>query len=227
MEQRTYNQYCATARTLDIVGERWTLLLIRELLTGPKRFGDLQNSLRGLGTGLLSARLKHLEREGLARKVTLPPPARTPAYALTEAGEELGPAVLALARWGLKWALGDRREGETFHPGWAVLGLRTCFVPEAASGLRAVYEWRIDDEVFHARVDDGTLEMSHGPAQHPDATITTSEDALLAIAAGRASLTTAIENGTASASGDGEALRRLSTLFRVPSPKSRTAQLTH
>ncbi|MDW6059219.1 helix-turn-helix domain-containing protein [Streptomyces sp. FXJ1.4098] len=74
MEQRTYNQYCATARTLDLVGERWTLLLIRELLTGPKRFGDLQASLRGLGTGLLAARLKHLEREGLAHKITLPPP---------------------------------------------------------------------------------------------------------------------------------------------------------
>lgn len=72
MEQRTYNQYCATARTLDLVGERWTLLLIRELLTGPKRFGDLQASLRGLGTGLLAARLKHLEREGLAHRITLP-----------------------------------------------------------------------------------------------------------------------------------------------------------
>lgn len=89
MEQRSYNQYCATARTLDLVGERWTLLLIRELLTGPKRFSDLQASLRGLGTGLLAARLKHLEREGLAEKITLPPPARTPAYALTEAGAEL------------------------------------------------------------------------------------------------------------------------------------------
>jgi len=76
---RTYNQYCATARTLDLVGERWTLLLVRDLLTGPKRFGDLQKSLRGMGTGLLAARMKHLEREGLVEKITLPPPARTPA----------------------------------------------------------------------------------------------------------------------------------------------------
>ena len=96
--RRTYNQFCATARTLDLVGERWTLLIVRDLMTGPKRFSDFQNSLRGLGTGLLAARLKHLEREGLVRKITLPAPARTPAYALTEAGAELGPAVLALAR---------------------------------------------------------------------------------------------------------------------------------
>ncbi|GGT73295.1 winged helix-turn-helix transcriptional regulator [Actinomadura citrea] len=223
MEQRTYNQYCATARTLDLVGERWTLLLVRELLTGPKRFGDLQASLRGLGTGLLAARLKQLEREGLARKTTLPPPARTPAYALTEAGEELGPAILELARWGLTWAMGERRPDETFHPGWTVLGLRACFDPEAAAGLRAVYEFRIDDEVFHARVDDGTIEALHGPAQRPDATITISEEAFLGITGGGHSLARAIEEGAASASGDEEALRRLRDVFRLPTPRPRRA----
>ncbi|GAB1511457.1 winged helix-turn-helix transcriptional regulator [Actinophytocola sp. KF-1] len=221
MEHRTYNQYCATARTLDIVGERWTLLLVRELLTGPKRFGDLQASLRGLGTGLLAARLKHLEREGLARKITLPPPARTPAYALTEAGEDLGPAVLALARWGLKWAMGEPRESEAFHPGWAVLGLRACFDPAAAAGLRAVYEFHVDDEVFHARVDDGTLEALHGPAQHPDATITIGEAAFLRLTSAGLAFSDALAGGEATATGDAEALRRLAGLFSLPSPRSR------
>ncbi|GIE84996.1 winged helix-turn-helix transcriptional regulator [Actinoplanes regularis] len=221
MEQRTYNQYCATARTLDLIGERWTLLLIRELLTGPKRFGDLQASLRGLGTGLLAARLKHLENEGLARRIKLPPPARTPAYALTEAGAELGPAVLALARWGLRWAMEERRESETFHPGWAVLGLRACFDAEAAAGLHAVYEFRVGDEPFHARIGDGLIETVHGPAQHPDATITISDDAFLRITGHELTLTEAIESGAASAAGDGEALRRLGTLFRLPSPRRR------
>jgi DNA-binding HxlR family transcriptional regulator len=221
VEQRTYNQYCATARTLDLVGERWTLLLIRELLTGPKRYGDLQASLRGLGTGLLAARLKHLEREGLVRKVTLPPPARTPAYALTEAGEELGPAVLALARWGMTWALGERREGETFHPGWAVLGLEACFVPEASAGLHLVYEFRVEDEVFHAAVDDGSVRMVHGPAQRPDASVAMSEDVLIAMASGRSSLRAAIEDGGAAVSGDTAAIRRLADLFQIPSPRPR------
>ncbi|MFE3441512.1 winged helix-turn-helix transcriptional regulator [Nocardia sp. NPDC059180] len=221
MDQRTYNQYCATARTLDLVGERWTLLLIRELLTGPKRFGDLQTSLRGLGTGLLATRLKHLEHEGLAQKITLPPPARTPAYALTPAGEELGPAILALARWGLKWAMGEPRETETFHPGWAVLGLRACFDPEAATGLRAVYEFHIDDEVFHTRIDDATIEALHGPAQHPDVTITIGTEAFLRLTGQDLTLAEAIETGAASVSGDGEALRRLKGLFRLPLPHDR------
>jgi DNA-binding HxlR family transcriptional regulator len=221
VDQRTYNQYCATARTLDIVGERWTLLLIRELLTGPKRFGDLQAGLRGLGTGLLAARLKHLEREGLARKITLPPPARTPAYALTEAGEELGPPLLGLARWGLKWAMGERRETETFHPGWAVLGLRACFDAEAAAGLRAVYEFRIGDEVFHARVDGGTIEARHGPAQHPDAILTLGEAAFIAVTSEGRTFADLVASGAASASGDAEAVRRLKGLFRLPSARSR------
>lgn len=188
---------------------------------GPKRFGDLQKGLRGLGTGLLAARLKHLEHEGLAHKITLPPPARTPAYALTEAGEELGPAVLALARWGLKWAMGERRATETFRPGWAVLGLRACFDAEAAAGLHAVYEFRIDDEPFHARIDDETTEALHGPAQNSDATITISKDAFLRMTGEGLTLTEAIESGAASASGDGEALRRLGGLFRLPPPRTR------
>jgi DNA-binding HxlR family transcriptional regulator len=223
VEQRSYNQYCATARTLDLVGERWTLLLIRELLTGPKRFGDLQHSLRGLGTGLLAARLKHLEREGLARKVTLPPPARTPAYALTAAGAELEPVVLALARWGMTWAMDDPREQEAFHPGWAVLGLKACFDAEAAAGLRALYEFRVADEVFHARVEDGTIEAAHGPAQRPDAVVTISAEAFRDLTAGTWTLADAIGSGAASVTGDQQALRRLHHLFPLPPHRARSA----
>ncbi len=221
MDQRTYNQYCATARTLDLVGERWTLLLVRELLTGPKRFGDLQKSLRGMGTGLLAARMKHLEREGLAHKVVLPPPARTPAYALTEAGAELAPAVLALARWGTRWVMGDRRPDETFHPGWAVLAMESCFDPAAAAGVRAIYEFRVDDEVFHVRVEDGKVEAAHGPAQRPDTVVGTTADTFLALAEGGLDLTTAVKDGTATVTGDRRLLRALGKLFRRPPAASR------
>jgi DNA-binding HxlR family transcriptional regulator len=224
VEQRTYNQYCAIARTLDIVGRRWTLLLIRELLTGPKRFGDLQNSLRGLGTGLLAARLKHLEHQGLVHKVTLPPPARTPAYALTQAGEELGPAVLSLAHWGLRWAMGEPRQQETFHPGWAVLGLKACFDAEAAIGLVAAYEFRVGEEIFHARIDDGTIETMYGPAHRPDVIITTDNEVFRSLVADRSTLAKAIRSRTASASGDRQALRRLHTVFRLPSPQARAVK---
>lgn len=218
---RTYNQYCATARTLDLIGERWTLLLVRDLLTGPKRFGDLQKSLRGIGTGLLAARMKHLEREGLVEKITLPPPARTPAYALTEAGRELGPAVLALARWGTKWAMGERGSGETFHAGWAVLAMEAYFDASAAADVRAVYEFRVGDEVFHVRIADGAVEAAHGPAQLPDAILTMTDDVLAWLAEGRTTLAEAIKAKAATATGDREALRRLRTVFHRPQPADR------
>lgn len=124
----------------------------------------------------------------------------------------------------MKWALGERREGETFHPGWAVLGLRSCFVPEAAAGLRAVYEFRIDGEALHARVDDGAVEMAHGPAQRPDAVIAMDEPSFLALAAGRSALGELIEDGSATASGDPRVLSRLGGLFRLPRPRSRTPE---
>jgi DNA-binding HxlR family transcriptional regulator len=223
VDQRSYNQFCATARTLDLVGERWTLLLVRELLTGPKRFGDLQHSLRGLGTGLLAARLKHLEREGLAEKTTLPAPARTPVYSLTAAGRDLEPVIMALAGWGMRWAMGRPREDETFHPGWAMLGLKACFEPQAAQRLHAVYEFRIDDEVFYTRVDGGTIETVQGPAQHPDVVISTTGDLFQDIAAGRTSLAQAIDDHTATATGKAEPLRRLHGLFRIPPAQNRVA----
>ncbi|MDW6059220.1 alkyl sulfatase C-terminal domain-containing protein [Streptomyces sp. FXJ1.4098] len=119
--------------------------------------------------------------------------------------------------------MGERRETETFHPGWAVLGLRACFNAEAAAGLRAVYEFRVDDEVFHARIDDGTIEALHGPAQHPDATVTISEEAFVSLTGQGLTFADALESGAASASGDSEALHSLRGLFPLPPPRTRKA----
>jgi DNA-binding HxlR family transcriptional regulator len=221
MARRSYNQYCATARTLDIVGERWTLLIVRELLTGPKRFRDLLDSLTGIGTGLLAARLKFLEEEGIIERVVLPPPAGAPAYGLTEAGRELEPVVMALARWGMTWAFDERRPGEHFRPGWAVLGLHALFDAEAAAGLRGVFEFRVDGDVFYARIEDGAIESVHGPAQRPDAVIEIGQDAFGEMAGGRLSLAEAIRSGKAAASGDRGALRGLRNAFRWPTPRPR------
>lgn len=224
MSRRTYSQYCATARALDLLGERWTLLLVRELLTGPKRFGDLLASLPGMGTGLLAARLKHLQQEGLLRQVTLPAPARTPAYALTEAGADLEPVVMALARWGATWAMAGRGQGETFRPGWAVLGMQATFDAEAAAGVRAVYEFRVDDEVFHARVEGGAIQSAQGPAQRPDVVVETTAEAFIELAEGRLSLAEAARAGVASVSGDQRVARKLRGLFRRPRPRARAVE---
>src|SRR5262249_46992187 len=109
VERRSYRQYCGIARALDVVGERWTLLLVRELLTGPKRFTDLLAALRGIGANLLTTRLKELEGAGLVRRTALPPPVAIMVYELTDAGTELEPALLALAHWGARY-LGTPRQ---------------------------------------------------------------------------------------------------------------------
>src|SRR2546423_2143166 len=99
MTRRIYNQYCSLAYALDIVGERWTLLIVRELGLGPRRFADLLRNLPGIGRNLLTARLRHLEEQGLVRRTELPPPAASRVYELTEEGRGLAPAMTELSRW--------------------------------------------------------------------------------------------------------------------------------
>jgi DNA-binding HxlR family transcriptional regulator len=221
MARRSYDQFCATARTLDIVGERWSLLIVRELLSGPKRFTDLQDALSGIGTALLSARLRYLEAAGLVQRVALPPPARAPVYELTEAGRELEPAILALARWGMSWALGERREQDAFEPGWAVLGMHAIFDPVKARNVDAAYEFRVGDDTFHVDVKHGAIETGHGPARRPDAVIEMTRDAFAELASGSLSLKQALRDGTAAVSGDREAVSELSKLFTWPERRER------
>ena len=134
MSKRSYNQYCAVARALDIVGERWTLLVVRELLTGPKRFKDLLEGLPGIGTNLLAARLKDLEGYGVVHRTTLPPPAGSKVYELTELGSSLELVVAALGRWGLEF-LGAPDQEDDVRPVWAVVAVRSAVKQEAARGL--------------------------------------------------------------------------------------------
>jgi DNA-binding HxlR family transcriptional regulator len=213
--RRGYHQYCATARALDLLGERWTLLIVRELLTGPRRFKDLVECLPGIGTGLLTARLKQLEAAGVIRRARLPRPADTPVYELTESGRELEPAIMALGRWGLRWALGRREAEDLFRPAWAVLGLQAVFSPPAAAGFDAVYEFRVGDETFHVHVGDGAIETRAGPAHRPDAVVEAGEESFMDLALGRLALDEAVRGGRARVEGDREILARLRSLFPV------------
>jgi DNA-binding HxlR family transcriptional regulator/putative sterol carrier protein len=224
--RRTYNQFCATAKTLDLIGERWTVLIVRELLSGPKRFGDLHRSLPGLGTALLSSRLHHLEDEGLVRSTTLPAPARTAAYELTEAGRELKPVVMAMARWGLRWAIDEPGKGEAFEPGWAVLGMEAIFDPAGAKGVNAVFEFRIGDEVLHARIEDGEIDSRYGPAERPDAVITATRDQFAELASGQRRLSDAVAAGSVEVAGDRSAVAEMKRVFHWPSRADRQAEQT-
>jgi DNA-binding HxlR family transcriptional regulator len=165
---RSYGDRCGVARALDSVGERWALLVVRELLLGPKRFTDLRAGLPNIGPDVLAQRLRDLEDAGVVRRRTLPPPAGSRVYELTPRGRDLEPVVLALGRWGSQAPFPDGAAGigvDAF-----VIALKTLFDP--AADLEATVELRLADQQFRAHVADGRLEVTRGPAERPDATIT-------------------------------------------------------
>jgi DNA-binding HxlR family transcriptional regulator/putative sterol carrier protein len=207
MSKRSYNQYCGVARAMDVLGERWTLLIVRELLTGPKRFKDLLEGLPGIGTNLLTARLKDLEGYGVVRRATLPPPAASRVYELTELGRSLEPVVMGLARWGLTF-LGASREEDDRQPAWAMVALKSVLKSEATGETRESYEFRVDDEVFHVWIADGETEVRQGSAADPDLVVRSDTQTFLAVAAGRIEPTEAVRAGAIGTEGDRDARER-------------------
>jgi DNA-binding HxlR family transcriptional regulator len=177
---RSYNQYCAVARGLDVVGDRWTLLLIRDLLLGPKRYKDLLSGLPGIGTNLLADRLRELEGAGLIERIVLPPPAGSTVYQLTEAGQALEPAMVALGRWGARF-MGPPRKTDVMVPRAYFVAMRGVFDPQAAAGLTETYEVRIADLVFEVRVAGGRLTTSEGRVTNADVILTMEVETLNAL----------------------------------------------
>src|SRR5438128_4063338 len=165
--RRSYDQYCAVARGLDVIGDRWTLLLVRDLLLGPKRYKDLLSGLPGIGTNLLADRLKELEAAGLIERTVLPPPAGSTVYQLTETGQALEPVMVSLGRWGARF-LGAPKKSDIMVPRAYFVAMRGVFNPEAAAGLNEPYEGRIADLVFEVRVADRPLPTSEGQPSNPD-----------------------------------------------------------
>jgi DNA-binding HxlR family transcriptional regulator len=214
--KRTYGDSCGVARALDLVGERWALLVVRELLLGPKRFTDLRAGLVHLGPDVLSQRLRELEQAGILRRRTLAPPAASKVYELTEWGRELEPVVLQLGRWGSRAPL-PPREPELGVDA-SVLALKTLFSPAAAAGHSARYELRLGDQHFAARVADGTLELARGEASDPDAVITTDPRTLVEVLWHGRALADARSAGDMTTEGSLPAAKRFLALFAVPQP---------
>jgi len=204
-EKRSYGQYCTVARALDVVGERWTLLLVRELSTGPKRFKDLLEGLPGIGTNLLANRLKTLEGEGVIRRATLPPPAGSNVYELTALGRSLEPVIVALSRWGTRF-LSVPREDDDLRASWAAVAMRSVLGQGAAGGRPGTYGFRIDGEVFHMRVGAGEegerVEARQGSAPDPDVVVTGDAETFLAVASGRLGPEEALESGALQVEGE-------------------------
>ena len=162
---RTYCEGCAAAHALDLVGERWALLVVRELLLGPKRFTDLRAGLPGASPNVLAQRLRELERTGVVRRRKLPPPAASRVYELTDWGMELEPVITQLGRWGARSPSRPRDAGLGVDS--LVLSFRTMFDPRAAEGFSASYELRLGEDVFRVVVDDGRFEISRGTQTGP------------------------------------------------------------
>lgn len=220
MAQRTYGQFCGLAHALDLVGERWTLLVLRELLMGPQRFTDLLDALPGVGTGLLTSRLRTLEGEGLIGRRRLRPPAGSAVYELTEAGRGLEPALLGLARWGAA-RLGPPRDDQAFRPRWAMVAMRASYDAAAAQGVRESYEFDVDDDVFHAVVDDGALEILDGPAHRADVRLRTDAATFARLAHDPATARAALTDGRLTVEGDRSAVRNCMAIFAPARPGAR------
>jgi DNA-binding HxlR family transcriptional regulator len=211
---RTYGDGCGVAYALDLVGERWALLVVRELLLGPKRFTDLQSGLPNASRSVLTQRLQELEQAGIVRRRRLPAPAGSRVYELTEWGRELEGVVLALGRFALAGP-SRPRDGEMSVDSH-VLHLQTLFDPRAAGDLDAGYELRLGEDTFQVRVADGRVEFAHGPAHRPHASIETDPGTLLELVTNPSRLTDAIRSGRVKIEGDRQALTRFLELFPRP-----------
>ena len=215
-KKRTYDDGCAAAHALDLVGERWALLVVRELLLGPKRFTDLRAGLPSASPNVISQRLRDLEGAGIVRRRKLPPPAASRVYELTGWGEELEPVIVRLGRWGARSPTKPRDAALGVDS--LVLSMRTMFDTRAAEGLGASYELKFGEDRFRAVVDDGRFEISRGSADDADAIVEADSDTMAGLLYAGRPLAEALKSGDLKVEGDRAAFERFLGLFPLPEP---------
>jgi DNA-binding HxlR family transcriptional regulator len=214
--RKSYRQYCPVARTLDVVGERWTLLVVRDLLMGPKRYSDLRAGLAGIPTDILTARLRTLEEAGFVRRRKLPRPAPASVYELTDDTLQLRQAILALGRVGVS-TLARPEPGEEVRAERLVIGLRVSFRREEFAELTESYELTIDGEPFTVDVDDGAVDTRPGTASSPAIRLRTDADTFIALLTGELAAGAALAEDRAVLEGDRDVLERFIEAFRFGS----------
>lgn len=216
MTNRSYNQLCGLAYALDVVGERWTLLIIRELIAGPRRFKDLMDGLPGISTNLLTERLKELEEKRLLRRRVLPPPAGSTVYELTAVGMALEKAMLELGKWGRQFVPASMAGVNVLHLGSYALTPKTFFRPELAEGVTATYALHIGDEVQQIRIADGAMTVRQGEPSQADVALYAEVPVYLGLLLGQLDLDSVLAAGLIGVNGDLDALRQFFTICRVP-----------
>jgi DNA-binding HxlR family transcriptional regulator len=211
---RSYGDRCGIARALDVVGERWALLVVRELLLGPKRFTDLRSGLPHLSPDVLSQRLRELEQAEVVRRRTLAPPAASRVYELTARGRELEPVVLALGRWGSVAPFPAREAA--IGPDATAIALKALFDPTLAENLEARYGLILGEHTFGIEVAGGEIELARGSAEDAAATIETDPSTLAQVLWHGRRLTEAEHSGDLAIHGKRQAAKRLLALFPLP-----------
>ncbi|MEV5208632.1 winged helix-turn-helix transcriptional regulator [Micromonospora sp. NPDC053740] len=210
---RSYGDPCGVARGLDIIGERWALLVVRDLLLGPRRFNDLLGGLPGVSPNVLSQRLRQLTEYGVVRRRDLGPPTRVHLYELTEWGRALEPILLQFGRWGSQSPqLPDGPLGVDS----LLLSIKAAFDPARASDLAGSYAFHIDADTYLADVANETVRLRRGTATDPDATLSTDIDTLRAVCGHEITMAAAVDSGVVRMSGDEDARRRLTDLLLAP-----------
>jgi DNA-binding HxlR family transcriptional regulator len=204
---RTHRDGCGIAHAADLLSERWALVVIRELLLGPKRFTDLRTGIPDISPNVLGQRLRELEESGIVRRRKLPPPAAARVYELTEWGQELEPAVLALGRWATR-SDSFPRDADMGSDSM-VLAMKAAFDEEAAAELNATYGLEFGEEAFRIEVSDGELTASRGEAEDPDALIRTDPDTMAALVFRGERLGKAVESGDVQIDGSKRAVTGL------------------
>ncbi|MBP2702992.1 transcriptional regulator [Microbispora sp. RL4-1S] len=210
-ERRRYGQYCGLAACLDVIGERWTLLIVRELLIGPQRYNELLHDLPGIGTNLLAERLRRLTQQGVIRHHPRSN-GKGPVYELTEFGEGLREPILGLARWGLNVAGSFDAEDEV-RPQWGVLAVEALIRKDQIPEVDESYEFLVDGHVFHIAVRDGRISINREGTEEAALRISTDARTFVDIGAGRVSPFEAVATRRLNLEGDPDALTRCSRLL--------------
>ncbi|MEJ3748490.1 helix-turn-helix domain-containing protein [Actinomycetes bacterium KLBMP 9797] len=214
MTARTYGQFCGVARALELIGERWGVMVIRDLILGPKRFTELQQGLPRIPTSILSSRLNELERAAVIRRRVLPGVDAAVVYELTEYGTDLEPILMQLGLWGAR-SLTEPGVEDVFTRDAAVLSLYATFRPEHAAGIHASYELHYGPLVLHALVDDGVIKVSEGSYPEADLVIET-RGSVRPLLAREISPSDALTQGLLTVTGDPALLDLFVELFNIP-----------
>jgi DNA-binding HxlR family transcriptional regulator len=215
---RSYGDACGIARALDVVGERWALLVVRELLLGPQRFSDLRRALPKASSNLVADRLRELEAHGVVRRRRLAPPAGSWVYELTDRGRELEPIVLALGDWGVRVPMPPTPT--TLSATSVLLFLRACARPDPTAPL-TTYRLELDDRVWAVRTAAGQVLVQPDEPTKADASLRATPTTFNALLEDPSGLDAAMADGSVAAGGDLPALRRLLQAVTNPSPVSR------